>query len=88
VVVNNPVAQTITFRAISGIHPPGGTLTLSATASSGLPVSFSVAANGTCSVSGNVVTFLKFGTCTVVASQAGNSTYSAAANVQQNIFIL
>ena len=87
VVVNNPVAQTITFNPIAVPQGVGKTLTVSATASSGLPVSFSVVPNGNCSVSGNVVTFLNYGNCGVVASQAGNGTYSAAANVGQIIVV-
>ena len=86
VVVGNPTAQTITFGAIAAQHV-GGTLTLSATASSGLPVTFTVVQNGNCSISGSVVTFLNVGNCGVIASQAGNSVYSAAPSVGQIIAV-
>jgi len=79
-------SQTITFNSI----PPqkvGTTLTVSATASSGLPVTFTVVQNGNCSVSGNVVTFLNTGNCGVLANQAGNSTYAAAAQVGQIVVV-
>jgi hypothetical protein len=79
-------AQTITFNAI----PPqkvGTTLTVSATASSGLPVTFSLVPNGNCSVSGNAVTFLNTGNCGVLANQAGNSTYAAATQVGQIVVV-
>ncbi len=79
-------AQTITFGAIPS-QAVGTSLTVSATASSGLPVSFSVIPNGNCSVSGNVVTFLNTGNCGVVASQPGNSVYAAAAVVGQIIVV-
>jgi hypothetical protein len=81
------LAQTITFNPIAVPQGVGGKLTVNATASSGLAVSFSVVPNGNCSVSGNVVTFLNVGNCGVVASQAGNATYSAAANVGQIVVV-
>ena len=79
-------SQTITFTPI----PPqkiGTPLILTATASSGLPVSYSAVPNGNCSVSRSVVTFLHTGDCGIVASQAGNATYSAAADVGQVILV-
>jgi hypothetical protein len=86
ILVNNPIAQTITFGSIPQQHV-GGTLTVSATASSGLPVTFSVVPNGNCSVSGNVVTFLNPGNCGVLANQAGNNTYAAAPQVGQIVVV-
>jgi hypothetical protein len=86
VAVNNPVSQTISFGAIAPQHV-GGTLTVSATASSGLPVTFSVVPNGNCSVSGNVVTFLNAGNCGVLANQAGNNVYAAAPQVGQIVVV-
>jgi len=80
-------AQTITFNPITAPQGVGGKLTVNATASSGLAVSFSVVPNGNCSVSGNVVTFLNVGNCGVVASQSGNATYSAAPNVGQIVVV-
>ena len=86
VVVNNPVAQTITFNSLPS-ETVGAALTVSATASSGLPVTFSVVPNGNCSVSGNVVTFLNVGNCGVLANQAGNNIYSAAPQVGQIVVV-
>jgi hypothetical protein len=86
VVVNNPVSQTITFGSLPS-ETVGATLTVSATASSGLPVTFSVVPNGNCSVSGNVVTFLNTGNCGVLANQPGNNIYSAAAQVGQIVTV-
>jgi len=80
-------SQTITFPAI-GPQPAGGTLTLSATASSGLPISFSVGSNGNCSISGSTVTFLHVGNCTINANQAGNAIYAAAAQVAQVVTVV
>jgi hypothetical protein len=81
-----PKAQTITFNAIP-TQIVGGTLTVSATASSGLPVSFSIVQNGNCSIAGSVVTFLNVGNCGVIANQAGSSAYSAAPAVGQIIVV-
>lgn len=72
----NLASQTITFPAI----PPqtaGTSLTLTATASSGLPVSFSSSTTSVCTVSGTTATMIKKGSCKIVANQAGNGTYAA-----------
>ena len=83
VVVNAQVmSQTITFNSIPS-QKIGTSLTVSATASSGLPVTFTVVQNGNCSVSGNVVTFLNYGNCGIIANQSGNASYSAAPAVGQ-----
>ncbi len=58
---------------------------MSATASSGLPVSFS--ATGSCTVSGNTVTITATGTCTITASQGGNSNFNPAPAVAQTFNI-
>ncbi len=78
--------QSITFNPIPA-QAAGISLTLTATASSGLPVSYTVVPNGNCSVSGSVVTFLNIGNCGVIALQPGNSAYAAAAPVGQVIVV-
>ena len=55
-----------------------GTTTVSATATSGLGVTFTSTTTGVCTVSGTTVTALTTGTCTIAADQAGNGTYNAA----------
>ena len=92
----NQTIGTITFS------PPtlavGGSATVSATATSGLPVTFSrqipvdcSPITGctpiACSVSGNTVTGISAGVCTVVAYQAGNASYNAAPQVTQAITV-
>jgi hypothetical protein len=72
--------QTITFGTIAN-KVVGTNFTVSATASSGLPVSFS--ASGSCTVSGNTVSVTGVGPCTITASQAGNGNYNAATPVPQ-----
>jgi len=77
------LAQTITFAPLTS--KPYGTppFTVSATASSGLPVSFSSNTTATCTVSGHTVTLVTTGNCSIRASQAGNATYAAATPVSQ-----
>ena len=50
----------------------GGTVTASATATSGLPVTFTSLTPLVCGVSGTTVTGLATGTCRIAADQAGN----------------
>ena len=78
--------QTITF-ANPGMQTVGTPLTLSATASSGLAVSFASTTTSVCTVSGTTATFLNAGTCTIQATQAGNSTYAAATPVAQSFTV-
>ena len=85
------VAQTISFTS----SPPGGatvggaSYALSATAGSGLPVTFTIAAGsaGVCTLSGSTVSFAGAGTCTIRADQSGNATYAAAPQVQQSFTV-
>jgi hypothetical protein len=85
------VAQTINFTstapAAAVVGGPG--YNVSATATSGLGVAFSIApaSAGICSISGSTVSFVAGGTCTVNADQAGNGNYQAAAQKQQSFTI-
>jgi hypothetical protein len=67
--------QTITFEPIADRVVPMDDFTLNATASSGLPVSYS--ASGSCSVTGNVVHATGVGPCTITASQEGLDVYGS-----------
>jgi len=77
-------SQTITFGALSNLMFGSAPFTLAATASSGLPVSFSSTTTSVCTVSGTTATLVAVGTCTIQASQAGNATYAAATPVSQS----
>lgn len=66
----------------------GGTTTASATATSGLAVSFSSVTPSVCTVSGNTVAGVASGVCTIAANQAGNASYHAAAQVTQNLSVI
>jgi hypothetical protein len=69
-------SQSITFGALANTTYGAPDFGVSATASSGLAVSF--AASGSCTVSGAMVHLMSAGSCTVTASQAGNANYNAA----------
>ncbi|HUD73769.1 MAG TPA: hypothetical protein VMQ76_01760, partial [Terracidiphilus sp.] len=79
-------AQTITFDN-PGTQTVGAPLTLSATANSGLSVSFTSATPSVCTVSGTTATLGAAGSCTIDASLAGNSTYAAASQVAQSFTV-
>jgi carboxypeptidase family protein len=78
-------SQTITFGALAGKTYGDPTFTVSATASSGLPVSFG--ASGNCTIAATTVTITGAGSCTITASQAGNVNYTAAVDVPQTFAI-
>src|SRR6266540_3896663 len=75
--------QTITFAALSGKTYGDADFAVSATASSGLPVSFTAAGN--CTVSGASVHVTGAGSCAITASQPGNANYNAAPDVTQSL---
>jgi len=80
--------QTISFSApASSVTYGTAPISLSATASSGLAVSFTVV-SGPASVSGSALTILGAGTVVVAASQSGNATYSAAPTVTISLTVL
>jgi sugar lactone lactonase YvrE len=79
-------SQTITFDPLPNVTYGVAPFVISATASSGLPVSFST--TGTvCSVVGSTVTINSAGTCSITASRSGNSEYSAAPPVIQSFTV-
>ena len=79
-------SQTISFGVIPA-QVTGATVALTATATSGLPVTFSSSTTSICTVSGSTVSVLSAGTCTIVAAQAGNASYQAAPSVSQSFTV-
>jgi hypothetical protein len=65
----------------------GSAYTVAASATSGLEVSFSSATPEVCSLEGPTVSFIGAGTCTIDASQAGNSEYEAAPAASQSFTV-
>ena len=87
--VTNPTAsntQTITFAPSATVKLSDSPLTLSATASSGLPVSLALI-SGPATLSGSTLTLTNVGAVAVRATQAGNSSYAAAPAVTANIVV-
>jgi ELWxxDGT repeat protein len=80
--IYDPSFQSITFQPISGKIATDVPFALSATASSGLPVTFTVV-SGPASINDNVVTLNGGGTITIKASQYGNEQYRPALDVQR-----
>jgi hypothetical protein len=80
--------QTITFAALANRTLAQSPFTVSATASSGLIVTFTTMGACTSSgLNGHTITLIGLGTCTVVASQAGNVSYSPAPTVIQSFTV-
>jgi hypothetical protein len=81
-------AQTINFGAIANVNLAATPVTLTATADSGLAVSFASNTPSVCTVSGVTLTLIAAGTCSITASQPGNSSYAAAAPVTQTFTVV
>ena len=77
--------QTITFGSLPNKIAGDPDFSVSATASSGLAVSF--AASGQCTIAGTTVHLTGAGSCTITASQAGNSDFNAAPDVPRSFTI-
>ena len=75
--------QTITFNSLAAKVFGDALFNLSATASSGLPVSYSSSDESIATISGNSVSILGGGTVTITASQAGNANYRTASTATQ-----
>jgi len=85
--VINKADQTITFDALAEKNESDPDFDLTATASSGLTVSYSSSDETVAQISGTTVTIIGVGTATITASQAGNDNYNAATSVEQQLVI-
>ncbi len=83
----NKANQSITFEALLPKKFGDPSFSISALASSGLPVLFSSSKKTIATVSNNVITILAAGTAPIVASQPGNANYHAATPVVQPLVI-
>ena len=75
-------SQTISFSPQENAVTLGATVSMSATASSGLGVSFDSLTTSACTISGDVVTTIAEGICTILATQSGNEVYESAQAAQ------
>jgi hypothetical protein len=86
------ISQSISFPAqvpsFQYISVPTFAINPLATASSGLPVSYSSSTPATCTVSGTTVTVVGPGLCEVEAQQSGDATFEAATPVTQGVMII
>jgi sugar lactone lactonase YvrE len=82
-----PAIQTITFtKNAPASAATNSSFTVAATASSGLPVSYT--SSGQCSnVGANYTMSSETGTCTVIANQAGDADYVAAVTVTESVTV-
>ena len=81
------VTQVITF-ANPGAQNFGTTPTLSATADSGLAVSFASATTAVCTITPTgTLAFIAVGTCTINADQAGDASHLPASQVSQTFSV-
>ena len=85
--LTNYLSQAITFNPLSSVTYGIAPFTISASASSGLAVTFTSNTPAVCTVSGNTVTILAAGGCSITASQTGNTTYAPATPVTQTFAI-
>ena len=81
-------SQTISFTALNDVAATTASVVLSASASSGLQVSFASNTPSVCIVNGTTAAILAFGACSITATQVGNSTYAAATPVTQTFHVV
>jgi hypothetical protein len=85
----NKASQIITFGPLTNKSVSAPDFTVSATASSLLPVSFTTTTTSVCTVTTDgTVSLVALGTCTITAHQAGDSYYQAAADVPQSFNVI
>jgi transcriptional regulator of nitric oxide reductase len=80
-------SQTIAFGALPNQAFGAAPFPVSATASSGLAVSFASMTPAVCTVSGAIVTLAAAGNCTIHAAQPGNNNWAAATPVNQSFLV-
>jgi hypothetical protein len=85
--ITPPTAQSITFATPTGMTLGGSTQTVAPTATSSLTVALTSTTTGICTVTGFVITAVASGTCSITASQSGNTNYAAATDVIQTFTI-
>ncbi|GFO70066.1 hypothetical protein GMLC_36450 [Geomonas limicola] len=81
------IGQSIAFAPLALKILTDAPFNLSASADSGLPVSYASSNPAVATVSGSTVTIVGVGTATITASQPGNATYGAAASVNQPLVV-
>ncbi|WP_263378574.1 IPT/TIG domain-containing protein [Granulicella paludicola] len=84
----NTLLNVITFPVLADASLGGAPPALTATATSGQPVTYTTNTPAVCTVAGTSITDLKLGTCTITASQSATGHYGAAASVPQSFQVV
>ena len=79
--------QSVSFYELTPTVYGGPTDSLSASASSGLPTSFTSMTLDVCSISGNGILLVGVGTCSIRADQVGNDRFAPAAGVERSFTV-
>jgi len=84
------LTQTITFTQPSAMTMTTADQALVATSSAtgSYPVTFTSTTLSTCTIVNGAIHVVSAGTCSITASQAGDGTYAAAANVSRSISVM
>ncbi len=80
-------SQTVAFGTLADKTFGDASFNLTATSSSGLPVTYTSSNPSVVSISGNTVTIIGAGNVAIIASQAGDATYLPATNVTQPLVV-
>lgn len=81
------VDQTISFNALPNLSVNDDPVSLNATSSSGLTVSYSSSSISVATINGNVLTIVGAGETNITASQSGDDGYNEASVVQKLVVI-
>jgi len=79
--------QTISFGALAPATAGDPAFALSATATSGLPVTYTSSNTAVATITGSTVTIVAPGTTTITADQAGSANYYGASSVNQTLTV-
>jgi endonuclease I len=80
-------SQTISFGALSAVTYGDANFSLSATASSGLSITYSSSNTAVANISANIVNITGIGTTTITASQIGNASYFPATDNSRTLTV-
>jgi rhamnogalacturonan endolyase len=81
-------SQTINFSDLISQKVGDAPFNLTATSSSGLPVSYTSSNTGVATISGSTVTIIGYGTASITASQPGNENYNAAPDITKELNVI
>jgi hypothetical protein len=88
-IAENRLSQSITFTQPAAMNTRSSSQALTATSSAGNSYPVTLISNSTdiCTISSRAIVVVKFGTCSITASQAGDGTYAPATSVVRTFAI-